>query len=260
LLYYILYQSFQFTIVLQARIPEDFLELTPEAREEAQKSLLEDFQKEISTNSEAFVRSFYRQLLDSPALLFLQSLLWAFAFLIPGYFLLKRLFQTTITDFSDDLSFSSIVHGVSHGSAVFFLVLLVQILFALTGTKIHPGIFPQMLFESLAGNTYLLGWSLYSVGLLTGIIEETFFRGFLLKSFLDKGYVREGLILVSVLFGLLHFGMGTSPIVPGMITGVGLYFGYVYLSTGNLWTTMTCHATYNCFGLILAFLRVEVGS
>ena len=102
-------------------------------------------------------------------------------------------------------------------------------------------------------NYYLLAWSIYTVGLITGILEEVVFRGFLLTHFMNKGFAREGLYITSLIFGMMHFSFDSSPIVPFLLTFVGLLFGTIYLQFKNIWVSIGAHATYNSLGLITAY-------
>ncbi len=257
-LYFILYQSFHYSVVLQTMLPEDFLEMLPTERELAQKEIVQTFQNQVQNSPTEVLRTFYQEIVGRPYLLFFQSMVWAVAFLIPGYFILKKLFRSQVTDFSEELSFPVILNGASHGFVIFFSVLAFQMILFLLKVKVNPGLFPELLFGALSGNAYLLAWSIYCVAILTGLFEETFFRGFLLKQFIIKDYAKEGLVFISVLFGILHLGPGTSIVVPMIITGVGIYFGYLYIKTGNIWISISCHITYNSLGLLLAFFKIGV--
>ena len=73
-----------------------------------------------------------------------------------------------------------------------------------------------------------------------GFAEEMFFRG-LLQSYI-------GIIGSAVVFGLLH---ALTPAYFVMATAIGLYFGYLYETSGNLLIAMTGHAIYDIFALYL---------
>jgi uncharacterized protein len=100
----------------------------------------------------------------------------------------------------------------------------------------------------LAGSS----WSdMALIALSAGVGEEMLFRGVLqcsLGTWLGIGW---GLVLASLLFGLLH------PIsIPYIVVTafVGLYLGGAFLLTGNLLTVMVTHTLYD-FALMAYLLR-----
>jgi membrane protease YdiL (CAAX protease family) len=101
-------------------------------------------------------------------------------------------------------------------------------------------------------------WS--EIGLIAvaaGVCEEMLFRGVLQASLTDWLGVPWGLVLASVLFGLLH------PIsVPYMVlaTFLGVYLGAEWIIGGNLLTVMVTHALYDFAALgYLLRIRPNVG-
>ena len=100
----------------------------------------------------------------------------------------------------------------------------------------------------LAGSS----WSdMALIALSAGVGEEMLFRGVLQSSLAAWVGVRAGLVLSSVLFGLLH------PIsIPYILVTmfVGFYLGGAFLLAGNLLTVMVTHALYD-FALMAYLLR-----
>jgi membrane protease YdiL (CAAX protease family) len=82
------------------------------------------------------------------------------------------------------------------------------------------------------------------IAVLSGVSEETFFRGVLLPEL--------GLVASSALFGLLH-ALTPSYAAWAALTGAG--FGLLALSAGTLVTPAVAHATYN-LGALLILRRV----
>ncbi|WP_109021572.1 CPBP family intramembrane glutamic endopeptidase [Leptospira kobayashii] len=272
LLFSLFYHQFVYSVVLNDRIPEELLEpiLEDQADQkigfmetvgkltESIKTIEEDFKTEFKDNPQKSFESFYDIMLKKKQyLLFFQSVIWFVSFVGLGYLVLVKILKIEITNLQEDLSFKMILTGVSNGFIVFLSVMIIGIIFQALGVDANPGVFPQKLFKELNGNSYLLAWAVYTVGIITGIVEELFFRGFLLKSFMDKGLAQEGLMIISIIFGWLHYGPGTTVAVPFLIAFVGMYFGYLYLKTKNLWVSMACHATYNTLGLLIAYFGVD---
>lgn len=79
------------------------------------------------------------------------------------------------------------------------------------------------------------------IAILTGISEELLFRGILQ----DK----IGIIAASILFGLLHIA-SKETIVSGIYAiFIGLFLGYTYIYTGNLWVPIIIHIINNAIAI-----------
>lgn len=87
---------------------------------------------------------------------------------------------------------------------------------------------------------------------LVGPCEELAFRGFVQKGFENSFGKMKGLLIGSVLFGLLH-GLNTLyAIVPGFVGG--LVLGYVWQRTGgNTTASALMHGIYNSISIALAY-------
>lgn len=188
-----------------------------------------------------------------PWLLVVDRFVWAFCFLLPAYFILARLAKADRADFGDQFDGGSFGIGVSVGVATFcFVNVAGGLIFFFIG-KPQSNPLEVALTQNLQGNWTLLTWALLGVSFGAGFVEETFFRGFLLKQFAGRGMERLGLVLTSVLFGLVHYNPKGSWVGPLLLIFVGLYFGLSYLKTENIWVPITAHVTYNSSMLIAAF-------
>lgn len=87
---------------------------------------------------------------------------------------------------------------------------------------------------------------------LVGPCEELAFRGFVQRGFENSFGKRWGLLVSSVLFGLLH-GLNTPyAVVPVFV--VGLVFGYMWQRTGgNTTATALMHGVYNSIAIATAY-------
>jgi hypothetical protein len=90
------------------------------------------------------------------------------------------------------------------------------------------------------------------VSIMAGIGEELFFRGFLQDSLGNVIHPWAALVLVSALFGVVHWASWVYALAAGMI---GLYLGIIFLVTGNLFVAIAVHALYD-FGAILVISRM----
>lgn len=79
------------------------------------------------------------------------------------------------------------------------------------------------------------------IAIMSGIGEEILFRGWIQSQF--------GIVVASVLFGLIHI-WGKEGIGYGLYAvGMGFVLGYLFEFTGNLWAPTLAHAVNNFLGL-----------
>lgn len=90
------------------------------------------------------------------------------------------------------------------------------------------------------------------IAFLAGVSEELFFRGWLQGLLTDRFGIWLGILLTSIIFGLLHYLSATYAIYAGL---TGLYLGVVYLLSGNLFIVMTVHALYDFIALAYLLRR-----
>lgn len=94
-------------------------------------------------------------------------------------------------------------------------------------------------------------WWLFALNnlLLTCIIEEVFFRGFIQQRLTSLINPLTGIILTSLLFGIAHFTGGFHYVI--LATLAGFLYGLVYLNTGKLWHAILLHFCFNMVHLAL---------
>lgn len=121
------------------------------------------------------------------------------------------------------------------------LVILVYQLFA--GTWQQSSMEPETIKRLVAGSVAYLG-------LATGIVEETVFRGVIMSSVEYAWNQKIAVIVPSVLFGCLHIeeGMSISGMIQVVIAGslVGILFSLVACYTGTIWYSALMHGVWNC--------------
>ncbi len=97
----------------------------------------------------------------------------------------------------------------------------------------------------------LMVWEMAIISALAGLGEEMLFRGVLQEEF--AGWVRGpqgvifGLLLASLLFGLLHFITPSYALFAGL---TGLYLGGIWLLTRNLLVPIMAHGAYDFLALV----------
>jgi membrane protease YdiL (CAAX protease family) len=96
-------------------------------------------------------------------------------------------------------------------------------------------------------------WAKVSILLLgivvSPIVEEFFFRGYLFGRFQREGHIAFGMVTSALLFAAIHFH---NPYKLGAFFGFGLVFAWLYHRTGSLLSCITAHAANN--GLVLLWL------
>lgn len=100
----------------------------------------------------------------------------------------------------------------------------------------YPLTFYQARDGSIPAGANLLRF--VSLVVLTPVLEELMFRGYLLRALSEKWGLWTGVLLSSAVFGAVHVDT-----VPAMLTGVG--FALLYLRTQSLWAAIFAHAAYN---------------
>ena len=87
--------------------------------------------------------------------------------------------------------------------------------------------------------------------LATGLSEELIFRGILLKRAVEALGERSGLFYVTALFASLHiFFLSGYDLV--FVFAVGLFYGFVVLTTKNLWGAILSHSLGNVMLYLVA--------
>lgn len=99
------------------------------------------------------------------------------------------------------------------------------------------------LFEHLFSSTGGFGFALtvLLVGGFTPIAEEGLFRGYIQTRLVQRHGARLGVILASVMFGIMHMDLVHS----AYATLIGLYLGHVALRCNSIWPAIATHVTIN---------------
>lgn len=97
------------------------------------------------------------------------------------------------------------------------------------------------------------------VVMLGGGIKEELIRAFVLHRF-DQGLggIRLGLVLFSIMFGLLHFDQGWD--VALAIGVLGLFWGLIYMKRRSAWMNMVSHAGFNAANVAQVMIARALGA
>lgn len=107
--------------------------------------------------------------------------------------------------------------------------------------KINPEIVDSMLSEPVEKSSFISTIFLFTFTvILAPIVEEIVFRGILLRRISFKLGIRKGIILSSIVFAILHPGLGH---IFSFIAGV--IFSLIYLKYNNILINTITHMSYN---------------
>jgi ABC-2 type transport system permease protein/sodium transport system permease protein len=107
-----------------------------------------------------------------------------------------------------------------------------------------------------------LGMILFCLGIVPGIFEELFFRGFLFAALRTRLSPAKTVVASALLFGLFHVVSGSmltpERFLPSMF--LGLLLGSIVAITGSVFPAMVLHAIHNCLLLSLAYYQDDLVS
>jgi membrane protease YdiL (CAAX protease family) len=97
------------------------------------------------------------------------------------------------------------------------------------------------------------------VVMLGGGIKEELIRAFVLHRFgQGLGGIRLGLVLFSIMFGLLHFDQGWDVAIA--IGTLGLFWGVIYIRRRSAWMNMVSHAGFNAANVAQVMIARALGA
>lgn len=236
------------------RIPEGIKNYSNFEIKELQIRIEKETAEIVSKNPELIKETFIQQAtLKSPSILFVINLIWILSFILPAYILFKNILKDKFNLLSDELNLNSIQFGLKSGLYIFLFITVISVILYLFQIKIPSDNFQKELIRNIKKNPYLLLWAIYTIAIITGIIEEIFFRGILLHQFLLHEKPKEGLFITSIIFGFMHNSNEGSILIPIILTLVGFVFGFVYSKTKNIWAPISAHILYNSLILLMAY-------
>lgn len=107
---------------------------------------------------------------------------------------------------------------------------------------------PPPIPKELLGTGFLIPFNLISIVVWVPIIEEAFFRGFILTGLHHKMGIPKALIISSAIFAAVHISPGV--LIPIFVTG--LLLGALYLRTKSLWPSIVIHSIQNLLVSVVA--------
>ena len=115
------------------------------------------------------------------------------------------------------------------------------------------GITPPAALETLNGLFRHVPWyiTFLSVSLGPAFVEEMWCRGFLGRGLSARYGLAGGVVITSLLFGLLH--MDPSQLL--VITLMGAYLHFVYLASRSIWVPILLHMLNNGLAIFIALTQ-----
>ncbi|MBC8214612.1 MAG: CPBP family intramembrane metalloprotease [Candidatus Marinimicrobia bacterium] len=90
--------------------------------------------------------------------------------------------------------------------------------------------------------------------IMASVTEEVFFRGMILPG-LARNYGKiAGIFITAFLFGIIH--LNPWQFLPAFI--MGIYIGWIYLTTRNIWLCIGIHSFNNAIAAIPQYLGMEI--
>jgi hypothetical protein len=108
----------------------------------------------------------------------------------------------------------------------------------------------QLGVTTLKGDFFQCVLYIFSVAIITPIKEEVLYRGILYRFFEGKYNFIIGMIISSVVFGLLHGGFPITAIIMGMV------FAMLYKKTQSIFSSIVLHISWNFLASVLTILSL----
>ncbi len=250
-----IFSSFLTAIVFQAdKLPPEIKNYSSFELKQVQTKLEKELIEAVQNNPKIIYETFITQATSkSPSILLILNILWLVSYIFPAFLLFKYGLKEKFNLIYDEINSKSILFGLKNGINIFVLISFLSIAFYYFDIKTPIDNFQKELVKNLRANPYLLAWAIYTIAIITGLIEEIFFRGFLLHQFITHDKSKEGLLITSILFGAMHYSNEGSIISPIILSIVGFIFGFVYIRTRNIWASVSAHVIYNSLIILMAY-------
>ncbi|PEL29391.1 CPBP family intramembrane glutamic endopeptidase [Bacillus pseudomycoides] len=108
----------------------------------------------------------------------------------------------------------------------------------------------QLGVTTLKGDFFQCLLYIFSVAIITPIKEEVLYRGILYRFFEGKYNFIIGIIISSVVFGLLHGGFPITAIIMGMV------FAILYKKTQSIFPSIVLHISWNFLASVFTILSL----
>jgi membrane protease YdiL (CAAX protease family) len=161
--------------------------------------------------------------------------------------------QNSATLRSLGLKKPNIKNQVFVSAAAVFLLLLGGIISLIQEIILGPDPSADLILEAMLPQNMLQLVALLAISfVLVGPAEELAFRGFIQRGFENSYGKTVGLIIASLLFGLLHGLNSFRSIIP--VTVVSLFLGYIWQKTDHDTTSLAwMHGLYDALAIAITY-------
>ena len=181
-------------------------------------------------------------------------------------YLLMFLFLLILLSLEDKFEYFRRIFVIPESLAILLgiFVLFLDFIFIVTyGIIISLSGFDDQIFIDPNSDKNVLIMSLLFINLAVAapIVEELFFRGYLLDKLRNHYSDLISVLITSILFGFIHWSpyadylSGSSDFsrVPTTLFG-GFLYGFLRIKTGSIWPSIICHSIWNSAIFFLLFL------
>ena len=190
--------------------------------------------------------------MDNTAFLIFYSFVYIFSLLVPAV-IVSFLFNKRFVPFSPakpvsfGFAFWSVIGAV--GMCMFANILnnLIQNFFYQIGADIPAA--PQLMVNTPTS----LIINLFTIAVLPALLEEMIYRGYILRTL--RSYGDGFAVLISaMLFSLMHGNLRQIPFA----FIVGLFLGFLYVQTNNIWIPIVVHFVNNGISVVMEYLSFSL--
>lgn len=201
-------------------------------------------------NGESLTKDFLG--MDNTVFLLFYSFVYIFSLLVPAV-VVSFLFNKRFVPFSPAKSVSfgfafwSVIGAV--GMCMFTNILnsILQSLFYQMGADIPD--MPQLMVHTPTS----LIINLFTIAVLPALLEEMIYRGYILRTL--RAYGDGFAVLISaMLFSLMHGNLRQIPFA----FIVGLFLGFLYVQTNNIWIPIVVHFINNGISVVMEYLSFSL--
>lgn len=205
-----------------------------------------------NTIIQALVLLFVSLLLASPIIFFQNTKLASHEVFMAGFFIVFFLIMIGIKYLINHKIKIKIIHQFKINNTELLPLLILVVIVFQVGLATPINHLAKVLLNKEITLTNPIETIMLTLGaiVLAPIIEETIFRGTILRGFLSNYSPKKAILYSGFIFGIIH---GKPELVWGAVF-IGLFFGWVYYKTKSIGITIILHFVANLSVLFQSFL------
>ena len=183
-----------------------------------------------------------------------QSYLYPWILALPQIFLL--IFVLAVCSRGEVFSFKDLRLKLPKSSRYYFVAVLcvpaniiIVVTYMIIVTRLDlPFLYTPEIPKNIFGSGWFILANLFAICLFVPVIEEFFFRGFLLRLFITKWGVFSSIVLTSLVFAMLHGHIGL--LIPVFICSV--LISILYIRSCSIYPPILTHGSMNLLVSVVA--------